>query len=64
MSASEKFSCEAEFRKFFNRAKLIEISQGKVAAFIFVINLFDLGGCENLLKKNYFVENLIEFPGH
>ncbi len=45
-------------------AKLIEISQGKVAAFIFVINLFDLGGCENLLKKNYFVENLIEFPGH
>ena len=28
-------------------AKLIEISQGKVAAFIFVINLFDLNGCEN-----------------
>ena len=25
-------------------AKLIEISKGKVAAFIFVINLFDLGG--------------------
>ena len=33
-------------------AKLIEISKGKVAAFIFVINLFDLGGCQNLLKKN------------
>ena len=32
-------------------AKLIEISKGKVAAFIFVINLFDLGGCENLKKK-------------
>ena len=32
-------------------AKLIEISKGKVAAFIFVINLFDLGGCQNLLKK-------------
>ena len=45
-------------------AKLVEISKGKVAAFIFVINLFDLGGSENLLKKNYKVENLIEFPGH
>ena len=45
-------------------ANLIEISNGKVAAFIFVINLFDLGGCENLIKKNYKVENLIEFPGH
>ena len=45
-------------------AKLIEISNGKVAAFIFVINLFDLGGCENLKKKNYKIENLIEFPGH
>ena len=45
-------------------AKLIEISNGKVAGFIFVINLFDLGGCENLLKKGYKVENLMEFPGH
>ena len=45
-------------------AKLIEISKGKVAAFIFVINLYDLGGCNNLIKKNYKVENLIEFPGH
>ena len=45
-------------------AKLIEISQGKVAAFIFVINLFDLGGSDNLLKKDYNVENLINFPGH
>ena len=45
-------------------AKLIEISKGKVAAFIFVINLFDLGGCDKLIKKNYSVENLIEFPGH
>ena len=45
-------------------AKLIEISQGKVAAFIFVINLFDLNGCENLRKRNYKIENLIEFPGH
>tara|TARA_Y100001935_G_scaffold48992_1_gene40750 strand:+ start:88 stop:615 length:528 start_codon:yes stop_codon:yes gene_type:complete len=45
-------------------AKLVEISQGKVSAFIFVINLFDLGGCDKLIKKNFFVENLIEFPGH
>ena len=45
-------------------AKLIEISKGKVAAFIFVINLFDLGGSNNLIKKNYKVENLIDFPGH
>ena len=45
-------------------AKLVEISNGKVAAFIFVINLFDLGGSENLIKKNYCVENLIDFPGH
>ena len=45
-------------------AKLVEISKGKVAAFVFVINLFDLGGSNNLIKKNYKVENLIEFPGH
>ena len=45
-------------------AKLIEISGGKVACFVFVINLFDLGGCDNLIKKGYKVENLIEFPGH
>ena len=45
-------------------AKLIEISEGNVAAFIFVINLFDLGGCENLIKNGYKVENLMDFPGH
>ena len=45
-------------------AKLIEISNGNVAAFIFVINLFDLGGYDKLLNKNYKIENLIEFPGH
>ena len=45
-------------------AKLIEVSKGNVAAFIFVINLFDLGGCDNLLKKGYNVENLMDFPGH
>ena len=45
-------------------AKLIEISESKVAGFIFVINLFDLGGTNNLLKKGYKVENLLDFPGH
>jgi len=45
-------------------AKLIEISEGKVAAFIFVINLFDLGGCDKLIKNSYKVENLLDFPGH
>ena len=45
-------------------AKLVKISKGSVAGFIFVINLFDLGGCDNLIKSGYKVENLIEFPGH
>ena len=45
-------------------AKLIEMSKGKVAAFIFVINLFDLKGSDSLIKKGYNVENLLDFPGH
>ena len=45
-------------------SKLIEISKGKVGAFIFVINLFDLGGSDKLTKKGFKVVNLIEFPGH
>ena len=45
-------------------AKLVEASKAKVSAFIFVINLFDLGGSDSLLNKDYEVENLIEFPGH
>ena len=45
-------------------AKLIEISGGNVAAFIFVINLFDLPGNDLLKKKGYFTKSLIEFPGH
>ena len=45
-------------------AKLIEISNGNVAAFIFVINLFDLNGSNNLIQRGYNVENIIEFPGH
>jgi adenine phosphoribosyltransferase len=45
-------------------AKLVEMSKSKVSAFVFVINLFDLGGSDNLIKNNYKVENLIDFPGH
>ena len=45
-------------------AKLVETSKAQVSCFFFVINLFDLNGCDNLIKKGYKVENLIEFPGH
>ena len=45
-------------------AKLIEISGGIVASFIFVINLYDLPGNELLKKKGYKTDSLIEFPGH
>ena len=45
-------------------AKLIEISGGEVAGFIFVINLFDLPGNNLLKSKGYKTESLIEFPGH
>ena len=45
-------------------AKLIEISGGQVAAFIFVINLYDLPGDKLLKKKGYKTESLIQFPGH
>ena len=45
-------------------AKLIEISGGKVAGFIFVINLFDLPGNDLLKNKGYKTNSLIEFPGH
>jgi len=45
-------------------AKLIEISGGKVCCFIFVINLFDLKGSDNLINNGYKVENLINFTVH
>ena len=45
-------------------AKLIEMCNAQVACFVFVINLFDLGGSDKLKKKNYVVENLIDFSGH
>ncbi len=45
-------------------AKLVEMSGGNIAAFIFAINLFDLSGSDNLVKKGYQVESLMNFPGH
>ena len=45
-------------------AKLIKISGGQVAAFIFVINLFDLPGEKLLKSKGYKTQSLVEFPGH
>jgi len=45
-------------------AKLVEISGGKVAGFVFIINLFDLGGNQKLKEKSYFTESIMEFPGH
>ena len=45
-------------------AKLVEISKGTVAGFIFVINLFDLPGNKLLKDKGYKTHSLIEFPGH
>ena len=45
-------------------AKIVEISGGRVAGFIFVINLFDLPGNDMLRDKGYKTESLIEFPGH
>ena len=45
-------------------AKIVEISGGKVAGFIFVINLFDLSGSDLLKNKGYLTKSLVEFPGH
>jgi len=45
-------------------AKLVKMSNAKIAAFVFAINLFDLGGSDSLVKKGYKVENLMNFPGH
>ena len=45
-------------------AKLIEKSGGEVSGFIFVINLFDLGGKNKLEGKGYKTFSLIDFPGH
>ena len=45
-------------------AKLIEKSGGEVAGFIFVINLFDLGGKKLLEDQGYNCSSVIDFPGH
>ena len=45
-------------------AKLVEKSGGIVGGFIFVINLFDLGGKKLLENKGYKTYSLIDFPGH
>ena len=45
-------------------AKLVEKSGGIVAGFLFVINLFDLGGKKLLEDKGYKAFSLINFPGH
>ena len=45
-------------------AKLVKMSNGTVAGFIFVINLFDLPGNKLLKDKGFKTECLIEFPGH
>ena len=45
-------------------AKLVKMSNAKISAFVFAINLFDLGGPDNLVTQGYKVENLMDFPGH
>ena len=45
-------------------AKLVEKSGGEVSGFIFVINLFDLGGKKLIEKKGYNSFSLMDFPGH
>ena len=45
-------------------AKLVEKSGGIVAGFVFVINLYDLGGKKILEDKGYKTFSLMEFPGH
>jgi adenine phosphoribosyltransferase len=44
--------------------KLIEKAGGEVAGFIFIINLFDLGGKDLLEKKGYKTFSIMDFPGH
>ena len=45
-------------------AKLIKKSGGEVAGFVFVINLFDLGGKKLLEKNGYKSFSVLDFPGH
>ena len=43
--------------------KLVKMCGGKVAGFLFVINLFDLPGEKKLLDNSYLVKSLIRFLG-
>ena len=45
-------------------AKLVKKSNSEIAGFVFVINLFDLGGKKMLENKGYKTFSLIDFPGH
>ena len=45
-------------------AKLVEKSEGKVSGFLFIINLYDLGGIKKLKDKGYEAHSLMRFPGH
>ena len=45
-------------------ARLVKKSGGEVESFVFVINLFDLGGKDLLIKESYKALSLINFPGH
>ena len=44
--------------------KLVEKTKSKVAAFIFLIDLYDLPGNKKLNSKGYKTFSLIRFPGH
>ena len=45
-------------------AKLVEMSGGEGSCFVFIINLYDLGGKKLLEKKGYKSFSLMDFPGH
>ena len=45
-------------------AQLVKMPGGIVSGFIFLINLFDLGGKDLLEKKGYKCYSLVDFPGH
>ena len=45
-------------------AKLVEKCKASVAAFVFLIDLFDLPGNKLLHSKGYKTYKLIDFPGH
>ena len=45
-------------------AELVKKSGGEISGFIFVINLFDLGGKKSLEEKGYKTFSLLDFPGH